>query len=220
MDTTEKTPVSQILSDKERAADILVRRQLHRHLADRVPAGELDRLAVKMTRDLNESGLLTDPAKTLGLVMHRVPGGGWTVAAGQMRSAQDTGDGPVTEETEAEAVPPAPSAAAWGERCARADRVAERLTAGCALRPEVTSINADNDLVIVVLHVDDLAQYEEWLPYLGVAPEAVRSIGYAAIAEGVLEGVPVRLVAHSVPELQAAADARQVLETVGGDDRA
>lgn len=203
---------SEFLSDKERAADILVRRQLHKHLDDRIPAGELDRLALKVTRDLNESGLLTDPSKTLGLVMHRVPGGGWTVAAGPMRAATDTGDGPMPEMAETLS----PEAQAWAERCARADHVAARLAEGCALRPEVTSVQASHDLLIVTLNVNDLADYEPWLPYLGVTPEAVRNIGYAAIAEGVLEGVPVRLVAHSVPELQAATDARQVLENAGG----
>lgn len=204
--------MSEFLNDKEKAADILIRRQLHRHLAGRIKPVELDQLAVTVARDLDEAGLLADPERTLGLVMHRVPGGGWTVAAGAMRRPVDVGDGPMLELAETLS----PEAEAWAERCARADRLAARLAEGCALRPEVTSVQASHELVIVTLDVTDLAYFEPWLPYLSVDPAAVRSIGYAAIAEGVLEGVPVRLVAYRVPELQAVADARQVLEQAGG----
>ncbi|MFY3807690.1 hypothetical protein, partial [Escherichia coli] len=60
--------------------------------------------------------------------------------------------------------------------------------------------------------ITDLRQWETWLTGLSIPATAVKSIGYAAVVDVMLQDVPLRITAHDVPEL-----AMEAAHADGGD---
>ncbi|KUO22418.1 BN159_2729 family protein [Streptomyces dysideae] len=117
-------------------------------------------------------------------------------------------DPPATEQSEAH---PATTLEAevdtWEAKCARAHAVWASLgTEFHGHRPEVMAIEWDRDRVVVCIKAASLADWEFWLGAAGAPVDAdTRQTGYAQLAFGERDGVPVHLVAHDVPRLLGEA---------------
>ncbi|MFI6357550.1 BN159_2729 family protein [Streptomyces sp. NPDC050743] len=98
-------------------------------------------------------------------------------------------------------------AVAWEAKCARAKTVWAAL--GMQFhghRPELMAIEWDRDRVVVCIKAASLADWDFWLTVIGAPVDAdTRQAGYAQLAFGTREGVPVHLVAHDVPRLLSEA---------------
>lgn len=98
-------------------------------------------------------------------------------------------------------------AVAWQAKCAQAKDVWAAL--GMRFhghRPEVMAIEWDRDRVVVCVKAVSLADWYFWLAVIGAPVDAdTRQAGYAQLAFGQLDGVPVHLVAHDVPRLLSEA---------------
>ncbi|WP_433451496.1 BN159_2729 family protein [Streptomyces sp. CA-142005] len=98
-------------------------------------------------------------------------------------------------------------AVAWEAKCARAKTVWAAL--GLQFhghRPELMAIEWDRDRVVVCIKAASLADWDFWLTVIGAPVEAdTRQAGYAQLAFGTRDGVPVHLVAHDVPRLLSEA---------------
>ncbi|MFF4686456.1 BN159_2729 family protein [Streptomyces sp. NPDC001307] len=98
-------------------------------------------------------------------------------------------------------------AVAWEAKCARAKTVWAAL--GMQFhghRPELMAIEWDRDRVVVCIKAASLADWDFWLTVIGAPVDAdTRQAGYAQLAFGTRDGVPVHLVAHDVPRLLSEA---------------
>ncbi|MEU6657829.1 BN159_2729 family protein [Streptomyces sp. NPDC046821] len=94
-------------------------------------------------------------------------------------------------------------AAAGETQCARVKSVwASLWTEFHGHRPEVMAIDCCGDRVVVCIKAASLADWYSWLAAIGAPVDAEpRQAGYAQLAFGRRDGVPVHLVAHDVPRL-------------------
>ncbi|MEV6056169.1 BN159_2729 family protein [Streptomyces sp. NPDC052107] len=98
-------------------------------------------------------------------------------------------------------------AVAWEAKCARAKTVWAALGMQFhGRRPELMAIEWDRDRVVVCIKAASLADWDFWLTVIGAPVDAdTRQAGYAQLAFGTRDGVPVHLVAHDVPRLLSEA---------------
>lgn len=67
-------------------------------------------------------------------------------------------------------------------------------------RPEVMAIDWDDERVVVCVKAASLADWHFWLAVIGAPVDVeTRQAGYAQLASGQQDGVPIDLVAHDVP---------------------
>ncbi|WP_329139854.1 BN159_2729 family protein [Streptomyces sp. NBC_01476] len=138
----------------------------------------------------------------------------WAGAAGRTQTdappaAPAAPAAPVTLPTPA----PAPEdgvedvARAWERSCRRSLRAEKQLAAAWAAHPEVLTVSADRDRVLVALRVIDLHAWYVWRSALGIRGRRVIFIGPDCAGLGAVEGAAVRLVGLGVPGLLAGREA-------------
>ncbi|MEV0176859.1 BN159_2729 family protein [Streptomyces sp. NPDC050803] len=133
--------------------------------------------ASAVAQALDSAGLLVDPERSFGLVLHRTPDGGWTRAP---RAATDL---------ERQAL-------AWDASCARARTLARAVEQLLHGRQGPSDVRVDGDRVRVVLRVDGPAQWARWRAYLGITRIGEGARPHAVTGEGQCGGVRVTVVAH------------------------
>ncbi|MFB7776869.1 BN159_2729 family protein [Streptomyces bauhiniae] len=137
---------------------------------------------------LDSAGLLVDPARSYGVLLHRTPSG-WAPT-----------DQPLTELEE--------QALAWDASCQHARQVASAIETLLKGSPEFLRIQVDGDRLIVSLHITDQAQWAGWRHYFAVQHEPNRKLPHVQAGEGYRDGVRVTLLGYDLPQTQADAAAR------------
>lgn len=97
------------------------------------------------------------------------------------------------------------AAADWTARCGRATTLASYLIVEFGARQDVTDITADADRVCIGVTPTTIAEWEAWTTRFGVHRDALKSIGFAMVGTGSVDGVPVRLVGSGVPHMLTTA---------------
>lgn len=106
---------------------------------------------------------------------------------------------PAAAPTPAPTPAPAP-AAAWEEQRGNAIRLAADLGRRHQHRLEVMAITPDQERVTIAIKATALEDWEYWLEAIGAPRNVVtRTVGYAQVAAGRIDGVDVHLTAHDVP---------------------
>jgi hypothetical protein len=142
--------------------------------------------AADVAHALDGAGLLPDPERSFGVVLHRTTMGSWSRSAQQMTDLER-------------------QALAWDQSCERARLVAAAIEQQIGQHPEFQSIRTDGDQVLVALHVTDQAQWAQWRAHFGITHADERPLPYAVCGEGHRDGVRVSVVAYDVPQVRARA---------------
>ncbi|MEU0087233.1 BN159_2729 family protein [Streptomyces sp. NPDC006274] len=145
--------------------------------------------AQTVAHELNKAGLLVDPERSYGVILHRRATGGWS-------------PDPRTElETQA---------LAWDASCRRAAELATRIRTECGEGRGLLRVQEQGDRLLVTVQVTAQEQWAAWRTYLGVTTDEPQTLEYAHVVSGHRDGVAVSLVAYDVQQVEArtAAAAR------------
>ncbi|MFC7909010.1 BN159_2729 family protein [Streptomyces nigra] len=155
-------------------------------------------LAAAIVHSLNSTGLLVDPERSFGTLLHRTADG-W--AREHQEHAHDTAADRAPELTELEQ-----QAAAWDASCERARQVADTIRRQIGEHPAFQSVQLDGDRVLVSLHIVDQAhQWAEWRRYFGITLDKETALPYMVAGDGYRDGVRVSVVAYDLPEARKLA---------------
>lgn len=163
-------------------------------------------LAVAIVQALNTKGLLVDPERSYGVLLHRTPAGGWA------REHQEHTDTPVTApQTQQPAVLETQpteleqQAAAWDEACAHARQVAARIRRHIGEHRSFQNIQVDGDRVLVALHIVHQDEWPQWRRYFGIVHDKETTLPYMVAGDGYRDGIRVLVVAYDLPEARKHA---------------
>ncbi|MFD7884038.1 BN159_2729 family protein [Streptomyces bauhiniae] len=137
---------------------------------------------------LDSAGLLVDPARSYGVLLHRTPSG-WAPTDQRLTELEE-------------------QALAWDASCQHARQVAAAIEALLKGRPEFLRVQVDGDRLIVSLHITDQAQWAGWRRFFGVQHDPGRQLPHVQAGEGYRDGVRVTLLGYDMPQAQADAAAR------------
>ncbi|MFJ4009406.1 BN159_2729 family protein [Streptomyces sp. NPDC090026] len=152
--------------------------------------------AETLAHALNKAGLLVDPERTHGIVLHRRATGGWSR----------------TPRTELET-----QALAWDRSCRRAADVAARIEKECrGAGSGLLGVRLDGDRILVSAQITDTQQLAEWRAYLGITSDDVQPLEYVDVEQGHRDGVAVGLTAYDAREAAARAAAATMPYRHGG----
>lgn len=154
-------------------------------------AGDGD-VAQAIGHALDQAGLLVDPERTYGAVLRRSPDG-WVPVTPSAPSSTEPTTGLEDQ------------ARAWDDACGRARQLAAAMVTQYAAEPDVTSVTADGDTVVMSLHITDPARWAAWMETLGLTEAQVTGLDYVSCGRTSWGGVPLSVLAYDVPELDVAA---------------
>ncbi|MFI8300044.1 BN159_2729 family protein [Streptomyces nigra] len=156
-------------------------------------------LAAAIVHGLNSAGLLVDPERSFGTLLHRTADG-WA-REHQEHAPDTTADRAPEQLTELEQ-----QAAAWDASCERARQVAAVIRGQIGEHPAFQNLQLDGDQILVSLHIVDQAhQWAEWRRYFGIAHTKETALPYMVAGDGYRDGVRVSVVAYDLPEARKLA---------------
>lgn len=137
---------------------------------------------------LQKAGLITDPQRSFGTVLHKRTTGAWSP---EPRTELET------------------HALAWDAACGRAARLAERIRTECAEGCGLMGVQVNGDRLLLKVQVTAAAQWGEWRRYLGITKEDPRpnQDSYLYYGEGHRDGVAVAVLAYDAPAVEKRVEA-------------
>lgn len=165
-------------------------------------------LAKTVVQALDDVGLLVDPERQAGTVLHRTADGGWERAPqGQPEYPADAEqpERPELPKRHAQETDLEEQARAWDEACERARRAADTIRLHVGPHPAFQGVQVDGDRLLVSLHIVDQRQWGEWRTYFGISHDKERPLPYVVGGDGHRDGVRVSVVAYDLPEARAHA---------------
>lgn len=171
--------------------------------------------AAGVVHALNSAGLLVDPERSFGALLHRTPEGGWA------REHQEHAELPAAPQ---QTVPPQnqlteleQQAAAWDEACGRARRVAALIQRHIGEHRSFQNVQVDGDRVLVALHIVNQDEWAQWRRYFGIRHDKETALPYMVAGDGYRDGIRVGVVAYDLPEARRHAKqiAREPFEFEG-----
>lgn len=146
--------------------------------------------AAAVVHALNDKGMLVDPERSFGAVLHRTRSGGWQCE-------------PRTELEQ--------QAAAWDAAKQRAVDLAAQIETQFSRTPGFQRARAEGDHVTVGVSCTSIEQWHQLRIYFGITEDRIDPLPYALVGHGHRDGVAVAVVAYDVPQLgvDAGADARR-----------